>query len=86
MTTTYMKLARQEAMDETGSYLVHGEKVSDIIESWNWNLNIFEIYDEIRDYNDRSKEALLTYAYYFFDEDKMIKELASHFGIYSIEE
>ena len=86
MTTTYMKLARQEAMDETGSYLVHGEKVSDIIESWNWNLNIFEIYDEIRDYNDRSKEALLTYAYYFFDEDKMMKELASHFGIYIIEE
>ena len=86
MTTTYMKLARQEAMDETGSYLVHGEKVSDIIESLNWNLNIFEIYDEIRDYNDRSKEALLTYAYYFFNEDKMMKELASHLGIYSIEE
>lgn len=86
MSTQHMKLAKAQAMDETGSYLVHGEKVSDIIESWNWNLNIFEIYDEIRDYNDRSKEALLTYAYYFFDEDKMMKELASHLGIYSIEE
>lgn len=86
MSTQHMKLARQEAMDETGSLLVQGEKVSDIIESWNWNLNIFEIYDEIRDYNDRSKEALLTYAYHFFNEDKMMKELASHFGIYSIEE
>ena len=86
MTTTYTKLARQQAMDETGSCLVHGEKVSDIIESWNWNLNIFEIYDEIRDYRKRHQEALLTYAYYFFDEDKMMKELASHFGIDIIEE
>ena len=81
-----MKLARAQVMDETGACLVDGQKVSDIVESWNWNLNIFEIYDEIRDYNERSKEALLTYAYYFFNEDKMMKELASHFGIYSIEE
>ena len=86
MTTEYMKLARQQAMDETGSYLVYGEKVSDIVESWNWNLNIFDIYDEIRDYNDRSKEALLTYAYYFFNEDNMVKELASHLSIDIIEE
>ena len=86
MTTEYMKIARQQAMDQTGSCLVDGEKVSDTVESWNWNLNIFEIYDEIRDHNDRSKEALLTYAYYFFNEDKMIKELASHFAIDIIEE
>jgi len=56
MTTEYMKLARQQVLDETGSCLVHGEKVSDTVESWNWNLNIFEIYDEIRDHNDRSKK------------------------------
>ena len=86
MSTQYMKLARAQVMDETGSCLVQGEKVSDIVESWNWNLNVFEIYDEIRDYNDRSKEALLTYAYYFFNEDKMMKELASHFGIDIIKE
>lgn len=73
-------------MDQTGSLLVDGEKVSDIVESWNWNLNIFEIYDEIRDYNDRSKEALLTYAYHFFNEDSNILKLANHFGIYNIEE
>jgi len=86
MTTEYMKSARQQAMDNVGSLLVHGEKVSDIVESWNWNLNIFDIYDEIRDYNDRSKEALLTYAYYFFNEDVMVKELASHLSIDIIEE
>ena len=86
MASTHMKLAIAEIMDETGSRLVDGKKVSDIVESWNWNLNIFEIYDEIRDYSDSCKEALLTYAYYFFNEDKMMKELASHFGIYTIEE
>ena len=86
MTTEYMKSARQQAMDNVGSLLVYGEKVSDIVDSWNWNLNIFDIYDEIRDYNDRSKEALLTYAYYFFNEDNMIKELANHLSIDIIEE
>jgi len=56
------------------------------VESWNWNLNIFEIYDEIRDYSERDKEQLLAFAYEFFNKDPMMKELASHFGIYSIEE
>ena len=56
------------------------------VESWNWNLNIFEIYDEIRDYSERDQEKLLTFAYNFFDKDKMMKERASHLGIYSIEE
>ena len=56
------------------------------VESWNWNLNIFEIYDEIRDYSERDKEQLLTFAYDYFNKDKMMIELASHLGIYSIEE
>ena len=55
-------------------------------ESWNWNLNIFEIYDEIRDYSSRDQEQLLTFAYDFFNKDKMMIELASHFGIDIIEE
>lgn len=61
-------------------------QVESQVESWNWNLNIFEIYDEIRDYSERDQEKLLTFAYNFFDKDKMMKELASHLGIYSIEE
>ena len=56
------------------------------VESWNWNLNIFEIYDEIRDYSERDQEQLLTFAYNYFNKDKMMIELASHLGIYSIEE
>jgi hypothetical protein len=51
------------------------------VESWNWNLNIFEIYDEIRDYAERDKKQLLAFAYDFFGKDKAMKELASHFGI-----
>jgi hypothetical protein len=61
-------------------------QVESQVESWNWNLNIFEIYDEIRDYSERDQEQLLTFAYDFFNKDKMMKELASHLGIYSIEE
>ena len=61
-------------------------QVESQVESWNWNLNIFEIYDEIRDYNSRDQEQLLTFAYDFFNKDAMMKELASHFGIDIIEE
>ena len=61
-------------------------QVESQVESWNWNLNIFEIYDEIRDYSSRDQEQLLTFAYAFFNKDNMMKELASHFGIDIIEE
>jgi len=61
-------------------------EVESAVESWNWNLNIFEIYDEIRDCSERHQKQLLTYAYGFFNEDPMIKELAHHFGVDIIEE
>jgi len=61
-------------------------QVESQVESWNWNLNIFEIYDEIRDYSERDKKQLLAYAYNFFNKDTMMKELANHFGIDIIEE
>jgi hypothetical protein len=62
------------------------KQVESEVESWNWNLNIFEIYDEIRDYSERHQKQLLAYAYGFFNEDPMIKELAHHFGVDIIEE
>lgn len=61
-------------------------QVESQVESWNWNLNIFEIYDEIRDYSERDQEQLLKHAYSFFNKDNMMKELAHHFGIDIIEE
>ena len=63
------------------------EQVESQVESWNWNMNIFEIYDELRDnHTARQQEQLLTHAYKFFNKDRNILELANHFGIYSIEE
>ncbi len=69
--------------EELGSRLLHStingeEKVHDVVESWNWNMNIFEIYDEIKDWTDRDIRNVLRYAYTYFNEDVMINELASH--------
>ena len=62
-------------------------EVHNRVEGWNWNLSIFEIYDELRDgHTAEEQEQLLTYAYNYFNEDKMINELASFFGIYNIED
>jgi hypothetical protein len=52
------------------------------VEGWNWNMNIFEIYDELRDgHTGQEQEELLTHAFNYFNNDVMISELASHFGI-----
>jgi hypothetical protein len=62
-------------------------QVESQVESWNWNMNIFEIYDELRDnHTSQQQEQLLTHAYKFFNKDSSILKLANHFGIYSIEE
>jgi hypothetical protein len=50
-------------------------------------MNIFEIYDELRDgHTAKQQEDLLSFAYRYFNKDKMILELANHFGIYNIED
>ena len=41
-------------------------------------MNIFEIYDEIKDRKDRDIRNVLRYAYSYFNDDVMINELASH--------
>ena len=92
MATTYMKQARQQVLDRLGSrpLLSHNKTVQDTVESWNWNLSIFEIYDEIRDWKEHDIKNVLTYAYHFFADDKggdnMIGELHSHLVGYSIDE
>jgi len=65
------------------------QEIKDRVESWNWNLSIFEIYDEVKDmgkfgYGGGQTEdlsRLLTYAYDFFSHDPMIMELASFLGV-----
>lgn len=70
------------------------QEIADRVESWNWNLSIFEIYDEVKDmgkfgYNGSQTEdlsRLLTHAYDYFNHDPMIKELASFLGVDIVEQ
>ena len=53
------------------------EEVKEIVEGWNWNLNIFEIYDEMKETytRDIDQHLLLNYAYEYFNHDKMMENL-----------
>ena len=76
---TTEQLANQRVLEKTHLYSSWENKtIGEIVDSWNWNMGIFEIYDEIRDWNRRDQENVLRYAYYYFDKDKFINELASH--------
>ena len=65
------------------------KEIADRVESWNWNLSIFEIYDEVKDmgkfgYNGGQTEdlsRLLNHAYEYFKYDSMIAELMSFLGV-----
>jgi hypothetical protein len=65
------------------------QEIKDTVEGWNWNLSIFEIYDEVKDmgkfgYNGRQVEdltRLLNHAYEYFNYDSMIAELMSFLGV-----
>lgn len=54
------------------------EEIEEQVEYWNWNMNIFEIYDELRNESDHDNARTLSYAYQFFNQDRMIAELADH--------
>ena len=67
-------------------------EIVDKVEGWNWNLSIFEIYDEVKDMgkygygggnaSDHEDLArLLNHAYEYFNYDPMIKELMSFLGV-----
>ena len=78
MTTT-----KQKTLDEAlGKRLIRSlyteQTVHDTVESWNWNMNIFEIYDEIKEWTESDQRNVLRYAYRYFNSDVMINELASH--------
>lgn len=78
-----MTTAVKQLDEELGSRMLHStingeEKVHDVVESWNWNMNIFEIYDEIKDWKNRDICNVLRYAYTYFNDDVMINDLAFH--------
>ena len=70
------------------------QEIKDRVEGWNWNLSIFEIYDEVKDmgkfgYNGSQVEdlsRLLNHAYNYFNYDSMIAELMSFLGVEITEE
>ena len=52
------------------------------VNMWDGNMNIFEIYDELRDgHTADEQEALLNHAYDTWHFNDLIAELASHFGV-----
>jgi hypothetical protein len=53
------------------------EEVKEIVEGWNWNLNVFEVYDEMKETytSDTDRHLLLNYAYELFNHDKMTENL-----------
>lgn len=87
MTTTITdKKLKKAGKHLLTNWVTSDKTVHDLVESWNWNANIFEIYDEVRDWNKHDIKATLKYAYYYFNKDKMINELHSHLVGWGVED
>lgn len=76
--TTKLKQLNQELGARLILSTYRDQTVHDVVESWNWNMNIFEIYDEIREWRESDQRNVLRYAYRYFKSDVMINELANH--------
>jgi len=64
------------------------EEIEDIVEMWNNNMDIFEIYEVLKEeHSDEEKKQLLVHAFNDWNYPPMLKlleELAYHFGIYNL--
>ncbi len=77
---------KTKQLDETlGSRLItstyRDDKVHDVVDGWNWNCNIFEIYDEIKEWRETDQLNVCRYACeYFKDKDTIMQfnDLAYH--------
>lgn len=67
------ELGARKILSIYGSSTVH-----ETVDAWNWNLNIFEIYDEIKEWKDNDIRSVCKYAYRYFNKDVMFNELAYH--------
>ena len=59
-------------------------EIVDKVEGWNWNLNIFEIYDEVKHMQYSQQEdlsRLLNHAYEYFNYESTMAELMSFLGV-----
>lgn len=75
MTTTTSQSYKQQLGSLSLMSTWSDTTIQEKVESWNWNASVFEIYDEIRDWHEQDIKNVLTYAYYYFDQDQMINEL-----------
>lgn len=66
--------AKHKVYDNSGNKIT----VKNLVEGWNWNMNIFEIYDEIKQWQDSDNRKVLRYAYLYFGKDDVISDLALH--------
>ena len=58
---------------------MNNKEIKELVESWNWNLGIFEIYDEIRDWSTENQTKVLRECVEFFgDMNKNFKDLSYH--------
>ena len=75
---TKLKELNKELGSRIVSSLYTEQTVHETVDAWNWNMNIFEIYDEIREWREQDQRNVLRYAYRYFNSDVMINELANH--------
>ena len=75
---TKLKELNKELGSRIISSLYTEQTVHETVDAWNWNMNIFEIYDEIREWREQDQRNVLRYAYRYFNSDVMINELANH--------
>ena len=62
---------------------MNDSKINKLLEDWNWNASVFEMYDDIRNMRlmpgDLSR--LMTKCYNYFNNDRQIKDLAEHLRV-----
>jgi hypothetical protein len=62
------------------------KQIKELVESWNWNLNIFEIYDELKENhpNKEDQRKIMKYCADYYSGDythKLIRDLSGHLGV-----
>lgn len=62
---------------------MNDSKIKQLLEDWNWNASVFEMYDDIRNMrlmkDDLSR--LMRDCYNYFNHESVIKELADHLRV-----
>lgn len=58
-------------------------KINKLLEDWNWNASVFEVYDDIRNMSLMKSDLsrLMTRCYEYFNRESQIKDLAEHLRV-----